>query len=266
ARERVGRVDRRGDLAAQRQPASTARRRRPVREDEARGIGEGAVEEDAAGARFAGLLPQHGVGGTERSGVHELCRDPTGDATASIADLQAHARESPCGEIVPRRPVACSPRDPREHLALDEADRQSAHHSSRTAAQRRFDQRALPPPPPLRHRSLRVSTARLPCTRRARARATARQRANASPRSAPASTSHAALTRKRISATPLARASPIPAGPTSAERASCKVTTIISASDATLTPSSTALASRDRRTIGSSGPLAATNTKAGRKI
>jgi len=44
------------------------------------------------------------------------------------------------------------------------------------------------------------------------------------------------------------------------------VTTAMSASDATLTPSSTAPAVGERRNLGTSGPLSATKTKAGRKI
>ena len=52
----------------------------------------------------------------------------------------------------------------------------------------------------------------------------------------------------------------------SAERPSCQVTAAISASDATFTPSSTAPASGEARSFGTSGPLSATNTNAGRKM
>src|SRR5580700_6953087 len=53
---------------------------------------------------------------------------------------------------------------------------------------------------------------------------------------------------------------------TMAERANCHVTTTIRASDATLTPASTALAVREARILGISGALTATSANAGRKI
>ena len=53
---------------------------------------------------------------------------------------------------------------------------------------------------------------------------------------------------------------------TSAVRAICAVTIVMSASDATFTPSSTAPAILERRSRGTRGPLTATNMNAGRKI
>ena len=51
-----------------------------------------------------------------------------------------------------------------------------------------------------------------------------------------------------------------------AARASCAVTTAIKASEATFSPSRNAAATREERNFGTSGPLAATKTNAGRKI
>jgi hypothetical protein len=51
-----------------------------------------------------------------------------------------------------------------------------------------------------------------------------------------------------------------------AARASCAATTTMSASEATFTPSRNALAVGEARRRGTSGPLSATKTKAGRKM
>ena len=51
-----------------------------------------------------------------------------------------------------------------------------------------------------------------------------------------------------------------------AECTNCHVTMAINASDATLTPSSAALAVREARILGISGALTATSVNAGRKI
>src|SRR3989454_7673667 len=92
------------------------------------------------------------------------------------------------------------------------------------------------------------------------------QRRVSTPSAAPPSTSHVEFTRNRISTNPLMSASATVETSTSAARPSCKVTTAMRASDATLTPSRNAPATGERRSRGTSGPLAATNTKAGRKI
>ena len=55
-------------------------------------------------------------------------------------------------------------------------------------------------------------------------------------------------------------------GSTRAARPSCQVTTAISASEAAFTPSRNAPAAGERRRRGTSGPLTATNTNAGRKM
>ena len=64
----------------------------------------------------------------------------------------------------------------------------------------------------------------------------------------------------------IAAAFAIVAASTTAALASCQVTTAIRASDATLTPSRNAPATADFRSRGSSGTLAATKAKAGRKM
>ena len=64
--------------------------------------------------------------------------------------------------------------------------------------------------------------------------------------SAPPSTSHATLTRQRRSARALAIATPMARGPVKALRASSPVTTTMSASEATLTPSRAARATGER--------------------
>ena len=61
-------------------------------------------------------------------------------------------------------------------------------------------------------------------------------------------------------------ASPTVGPSTSAATPRCAVTTAISASEATFTPSSAAPAVGDLRNRGISGPLIATKTNAGRKI
>jgi len=83
---------------------------------------------------------------------------------------------------------------------------------------------------------------------------------------APPSTSHAEFGLNLISTTALIAASSTVGTSTSAARPSWIITAAISASEATLTPSSTALASFDRRMRGTSGPLTATNAKAGKKM
>ena len=86
------------------------------------------------------------------------------------------------------------------------------------------------------------------------------------PTAAPPRTSQAELIRVRKRSTALAALNPMLGRSTSVARPSCHVTRAIKAREATLTPSSAAPAMRERRSRGTSGPLAATNTNAGAKM
>lgn len=79
-------------------------------------------------------------------------------------------------------------------------------------------------------------------------------------------TSHTEFTRKRSSKIALTAASSAVVMSTTAARANTSVTTAISASDPTMTPSRNAPAAGERRRRGTSGPLIATKKKDGRKI
>jgi hypothetical protein len=65
---------------------------------------------------------------------------------------------------------------------------------------------------------------------------------------------------------PATAAMRIVAASTSDARARCQLTTAMSASDATFTASRAAPAMAERRILGTSGPLIATKTNAGRKM
>src|SRR4051812_15354769 len=69
AAERRSGVHRLRDLAAQRETTAARHWARAVGEDEARGIGQRALDQDAARPRLARLLSQHGVRGAEQSGI-----------------------------------------------------------------------------------------------------------------------------------------------------------------------------------------------------
>src|SRR5437899_1880086 len=82
---------------------------------------------------------------------------------------------------------------------------------------------------------------------------------------ATASTSHAELIRYRSSSTPLTTARVTVGRSTSALRPSCQVTTAMSASEATFTPSRNAPATGERRNRGTSGPSRRDEHKGGKK-
>jgi len=86
------------------------------------------------------------------------------------------------------------------------------------------------------------------------------------PTSAPASTSHAELSRNLSSSKALDPAITTVSRSVSALRPRCQVTVAMSARDATVTPSRNAPALRERRRRGTSGPETATRTNEGRKI
>ena len=86
------------------------------------------------------------------------------------------------------------------------------------------------------------------------------------PNAAPPNTSHAELTRKRMSKTAPRMANRAVAASKIAARPSCQVTTAIKANDAALTPSKNAPAIGELRKRGISRPLAAISRNDGRNI
>ena len=91
-------------------------------------------------------------------------------------------------------------------------------------------------------------------------------RHRSSPTTAPPSTSHDELTRKRSQQHRARRRQSAVRHVDDRRAPELHVTTAMSASEATFTPSRNAPATGERRSRGTSGPLSATNTNAGRKM